>query len=105
MPVEGVARNEGDARGRGGAARRGAARLRQRQTRGDAGRAGGGWVVRGVRDVRGRPTGRTGGEGEARNDGAARRGAARRGEAKCGVRRPRATATMREARREVTEGR
>lgn len=56
MPVEGVARNEGDARGRGGAARRG---------RGDGETRGG-----------------AGGEGEGRNDGAARRGEAWRGAAR-----------------------
>lgn len=54
MPVEGVARNEGDARGRGGAARRGRG---DGETRGGAG-------------------------GGGRNDGAARRGEAWRGAAR-----------------------
>jgi len=86
------------------AARRGAARRGAAEAEADPGGCGEGRVER---DARGGRTGRAGGRGgeEARNDGAARRGAARRGEAKCGVRRPRATATMREARREVTEGR
>jgi len=75
MPVEGVARNEGDARGRGGAARRGRG---DGETRGGAGRK----------------------RGPGGKDGmTARRGAARRGEARRGERRPRATSAMREARR------
>jgi len=71
MPVEGVARNEGDARR--GAARRGLARV-------DGGEGG----RRGVQGEDGMTT---------------RRGEAKRGEARRGERRPRATTATREARR------